>query len=228
MRAGDETRDVGEDEARLVVDAHDAEVRHEGREREVRHPRPRGGDGADEGRFPGVREPEETRVRQHAQLESKVALGSRRAGLGAPGGLVGRGREVHVAAPAAPAARHHQLLARSAEVAEELAAIGVVDERTGRHTEDQVGAALPVLLFAAPVLAAPRAQRLGVGEVEQGREPGVDGQDDGAAVAAVAAAGAAARHVLLAPEARAAVAPVAGLDPNHDLVHELHRRSRAC
>ena len=141
----------------------------------------------------------------------------------APGRAVGRGREVHVAAPAPSAAGHRHLLARRPQVADELAVVRIVHERAGGHAEHEIGAALALLLLAAAVLAAPCTQRLGVGEVEQGREPRVDGQDDGAAVAAVPPARAAARHVLLPPEAHAAVAPVARLDPDQHLVDEFHR-----
>src|SRR5207247_9083495 len=120
-----------------------------GREGDGGHPRRCGGAGADARRLADVREADEPRVRQHAQLEAKASLLAWRAGLGTPGRLIGRSREVRVAAPAATAPRHHDPLAGTPEVAQGLAAVRVVDERAGRHAEDQVGAALAVLLLAA-------------------------------------------------------------------------------
>jgi len=79
-----------------------------------------------------------------------------------------------------------------------------------------------VLVLAPPVLAAPGAQVLRVGEVDEGGEAGVDGEHDVTAVAPVAAVRAAARHVLLAPEADAAPAAVARRDADPHLVDELH------
>src|SRR5437016_6112080 len=69
VRPGDEARDVGQDEARLVVHAHDAEMRREGGEGKVRDPRACGRDGADERRLPDVREADEPDVGQHAEPE---------------------------------------------------------------------------------------------------------------------------------------------------------------
>src|SRR5439155_23455375 len=108
------------------------------------------------------------------------------------------------AAPAAAAARDDGAFARGAEIGEQLRRLRVADQRPGRHAQHEVRAARAVLVLAPPVLAAPGAQVLGVGEVHERREAGVDGEHDVAAVAAVAAGRAAARHVLLAPEADAA------------------------
>ena len=56
--------------------------------------------------------------------------------------------------------------------------------------------------------------------VEERGQGGIGLEPDAAAVAAVAAVGTAARHVLLAAEADAAGAPVAALDEDLDLVDE--------
>src|SRR5262249_56877334 len=79
--------------------------------------------------------------------------------------------------------------------------------------------------LAAPVLTPSGAQGLRVGEIEERRETRVDPQHHVAAVTTVATVGAAARHVLLAAEAGAAVAAVACLDPHAHLVDELHDRA---
>ena len=129
--------------------------------------------------------------------------------------------------PPRPPRCHHGALAGKPQVGDHRAAVDVVHRRARRHAQDQVGAALAVLVLAAPVLAAPGAQRLGIGQVEQGGEAGVDLQHHVAAVAPVAAARASARQVLLPPEARTAVAAVAGFDPDGDFVDELHA-ARGC
>src|SRR5439155_1014872 len=82
--------------------------------------RARGGDGAHEGRVADVGEAEQPRVGEHAQLEAERALLARRPRLGAARGPVGRGGEVHVAAPAAAAARDDGAFARGAEIGEQL------------------------------------------------------------------------------------------------------------
>jgi hypothetical protein len=69
---------------------------------------------------------------------------------------------VHVAAPSAAAARDDRAGARGAEVGEEVARLRVVDERPRRHAQHEVLAAGPVLVLAAPVLAAAGAQVLGI------------------------------------------------------------------
>ena len=71
---------------------------------------------------------------------------------------------------------------------------------------------------------APRAgpEMLPVAIVDQGVELGIDPRDDVAAVAAVAAVRAAARDVLLPPEADAAVAAVAALHVDLGLIEEAH------
>src|SRR5439155_175200 len=182
-----------------------------------------GRDGADERRLPDVREADEPDVGQHAELEAQVPALARGAPLGAAGRAVGRRREVHVATAAVPPSRHHDLFFRGAKIAEWIPVVRVVHQCPGRHAEHEIGPALALLLLAPAVLAPSRTQRLRIREVEERRESGVDAQDDRATVATVAAARAATRHVLLPPEAHAAVAPVAGLDPDQDLVDELHR-----
>ena len=145
-----------------------------------------------------------------ASASTRSSRRSSRCSPGVPGSAcrgarLRRRREVHVAAAAAAAARDDGLARRAREVGEQLARLVVVDERAGRDAQHQVVAARAVLLLAAAVLAAPGAQALRIGEVEQRRRARVDAQDDVAAVAAVAAARAAARDVLLAPERDAAV-----------------------
>ena len=81
---------------------------------------------------------------------------------------------------------------------------------------------LAVAVRAAAVLAVPRAMDARVAIVDQRVDVAVGDRVDAAAAAAVAAVGPAARDELLAPEARAAVPAVAGVDFDHGFVDEFH------
>ena len=69
-RARDEAGNVREYEARLVTDAHHAEVRRERRERIVRDLRLRARHGANERGLTHVREAEEADVGHHLEIEA--------------------------------------------------------------------------------------------------------------------------------------------------------------
>ena len=212
---------------RLGVDRHDAEVRHERRERVVGDLGARARDGADERALADVGEAEQAHVGHHLELEAQVQLLPGLAGLGAARRAVVGRREVDVAAPAAAAARDDDPLADVVDVEEELVRRGVEHLRSDGHADDEVAAALAVLVLAAPVLATlglePARQR----HVEERRLAGVAHEDDVAALAAVASRRAAVRDVLLAPERDAAVPAVAGDDLHLARVDELHGWERS-
>ena len=104
VRARDQPGQVGEDEAPVVAELDEAEVRLERRERVVGDPRRGARDAREERRLARVGQADEPRVGEQAQLELQLALGS----SGSPGvasrrRLVGRRREARVAEPAPPA-----------------------------------------------------------------------------------------------------------------------------
>ena len=72
------------------------------------------------------------------------------------GRLARRRREVLVAAPAAPAARHHRLLPLGHQVGEHLAAVEVADHGAARDLDDDVLARGAALVGAATVLGRAR------------------------------------------------------------------------
>src|SRR5690606_36965453 len=135
---------------------------------------------------------------------------------------VGRALEVHVAQPALAATGHQQALAVGGQVADHLVGVDAVHHGAGGHGDDHVLAALAVHLPAPAVLAALGAEQLLVAEVDQGVEVLVGDQPDAAAIAAVAAIRPAQRNELLAAEAHAAVAAVAGGDGDLSFVDQLH------
>ena len=151
-----------------------------------------------------------------------VALLARRSRFGLARRPVGRRREVDVAAPALAALGDDEALAVGAQIADQRAGRLVEHLRPGRHAQHDVLAAAPVLvLVGARGCPGGAGNSLLVAEVEQRRQPLVDDQHDAAAVAAVAARGAALGDELLAPEGDRAVAAVAGLHADR----RLRRRS---
>src|SRR5262249_26802529 len=108
------------------------------------------------------------------------------------------------------------------QVGEQLARVLVADERAHRDPQDEVLGGGPVHVAAHPVLAVPGPVVLLVPVVEQCGQAGVGLEDDGSAVAAVAARGSAALDELLAAEGNGTVAAVPGLHLDGDLVDELH------
>ena len=106
------------------------------------------------------------------------------------------------------------------KILEHVAVFGVDDDRAGRHLDDQI-----LGVAAVAIASRCRARRVGAPlfAMRERGEP-IDARlgdhDDAAAVAAVAAVGPAARHVLLAAEAHAAVAAAAGFDFDGDAIDE--------
>ena len=127
---------------------------------------------------------------------------------------------------AAPAAGDHRALTARDEVRHQLPGRVVVDGGAGRHGQDEVVTGLAV---APRALAATAGRRLEVAldlEVAQRGLPGVHLEVDRAAATAVAAVGAAARDVRLAPERRGSVTTIAGTDPDRHTVEEHRTHSR--
>src|SRR6185312_6260419 len=99
--------------------------------------------------------------------------------------------EVHIALSAPSALGDYTLLIGGDQIGEQTARFFLEGERSRRDADNQVVAAMAILLFAAPRLAVARHQARLVLEIEQRREAFIDFEDDRAAVAAVTARGAA-------------------------------------
>src|SRR4051794_27743989 len=97
-----------------------------------------------------------------------------------------------VAQPAAPAARHHNVVAGLAQIGQKLAVR--LDDRARRDQDRDVLAALAVLLVAGAVAAALGLVVTTVAEFEQGAGARIGTQVDAAATTAVAAVRTTARH----------------------------------
>src|SRR5690606_22061861 len=218
----DQARDVGDHEAAVRLDADHAQVRIEGGERISRYVRGGGGDRAHEGALAGIGEAQQADVGQQLQLQLQRALLARLARGRLARGAVGRALEVHVAQAALAAAGHQQALAVRGQVADDLVGLDVGHHGANRDGDEQVLAALAVHLPAHAVLPALGAEAALVAEVDQGGEVLVGDQPDAAAIAAVAAVRTAQRDELLAAEADASVAAIAGDHLDFSFVDQFH------
>src|SRR5688572_22229780 len=135
-------------------------------------------------------------------------------------GLMGGGDEVDVAAPAAPAFRHHLSLPGPHEVGHHLAGRDIGDLRPDRYGQDDIAAVAPVLAVARAVAAPVRLILALETEVDQGGQHRIGDEDHAAPAPAVPAIGTAARHVFLPAEADAAVPAIAGLYMDGGFVEE--------
>src|SRR5262245_11850528 len=87
-RSLDQPWKISKDEA-LAVDADDAQLRRQCRERVIRDLGPCSGDGGKEGRFAGIGETEEANVGDKLQPQPDPALLARLAGVGVARGAIG-------------------------------------------------------------------------------------------------------------------------------------------
>src|ERR1039458_5815877 len=135
------------------------------------------------------------------------------------------GGEMLVAAAALAALGHAEFLARMGEIVDPLAGGFVVDHRAHGHLDFQ---RLALGTGALAALAVPAALRLVFRvEAELKQRIGVlaTHHEDIAAAAAIAAARAAPRDVLLPAKSEATVAAVAGLHEDSDFINK-HRNAK--
>ncbi len=139
-----------------------------------------------------------------------------------PWDLMRRAREFRVAATALAAAGHADLHPGLDQVLEQRASVAVVDERAGRHADDDVFALLAVAVIAHAGLSGLCVPMMMAGQVDERGKLRIGFEQDASAVAAVAAVGPALGDVLLPPEADAPVAAFAGPNADFSLVDEEH------
>ena len=144
--------------------------------------------------------------------------------LGEAGRLPGRRREAGVATSAATAARGDDTAVGCRQICDEHPL--VVEELCPDRDPHLYGLAVGAVLLAAPAVAAPgRLHPLDATERREIAQRGVGHDDDVTATSAVPAVGPALRHVLLTPEAEAAVAATPRLDVDPCPVVKRHPRS---
>ncbi len=212
VRAGNQAGDVGHHKGFFIVHGHHAQRGFERGKRVVGNARPGGAEPRNQGGFAGVRKPDQANVCQKLQFQAQVALFAGSAGIGPPRGLVG-GRGKPGVAPAATSAFRHQEAHALGDKIDQLVAVGVVINHGPHGNPDhQIFAVFPVTVGAFAVPGAPRAELFVEPEFQECVEMGGGFQIDAASVAAVTAAGAAARDVLLPAESHTAVSAAAGRD----------------
>ena len=113
-------------------------------------------------------------------------------------------------------------LTDSGQISDQLARVDVVNDGPARDLDDDVVAGTTGLVAARAWLAVPGPELAGNAKVRQRVQGVVCLEVDAAAVAAVAAVGAASLDVFLTSETEAAVATVAGLDADRGFVDEFH------
>src|SRR5262249_62399142 len=147
------------------------------------------------------------------------------ADAGEAGSLTRRRGEAAVAAAAEPSAREDCLRAGAREIDDEVA-VRIEDLRPHRDRQIDTLAVGAVLAGAAASPPAPALELALAAEARQVAQVRFCDKDDVAAAAAVPAAGAAFRDVLLAPKAQRAVAAAPRLHVNAGAVVEHGRPSR--
>ena len=215
----DQAGHVGHGEGDVTADD-DAEVGDQRGERVVGDLGPGARDRGDQRRLAGARVADQADVGDDLELEGDGAFGAVLAEQGEAGGLARGGGERRVAETAATALGDDQLGLGSGQVGEALAGVGVGDHGPVGDRQHDVVAVGPVLVVAAAGLAAGRAPVGLAVVVDERGHVGVDAEDDGTAVTAVAAVGAAERLELLAVDGGAAVPAVPAEGVQRHLVDE--------
>ena len=182
--------------------------------------RRRPGQAAQQRGLAGVGQPDEPDVGQQLEAQVEPALAAGQPALGEARGLAGGPGEALVAPAAGAAAGDHDAPPGDDQVVQR--AVLRRHLRARRHAHDEVVAVGAVALGALAVAPAGCLEVRAALERLQVAQGVVAQQHDGAAVAAVAAVGAAARHVGLAAEGQAAVPAGPRLNEDASLVVE-HR-----
>ena len=216
----DESGQVGEHEPGVAAERDDTQVRVLRSER-IRGDFRRGPREAAEQRgLPGIGESDEPGVGNHLQFEANPAFLAFDAGFELAGRAVGRTLEVNVPFAAATAFGNDEFVAEVDEVAEDVAAFAVADLGAGRDEQHDVlgiGAGAFRTHAGFAVLGAPVLLHGEAGEVVG---VGVGANDDGAAIASIAAVGAALGHVLFAAEGDHASAAIPTLNEQFHAIDE--------
>src|SRR5215472_11901548 len=196
----DQSRNVGDDEAAVLVDANHPQMWLHRSKGIVCHPWARGRYRTYQRRLPCIGHSEKSNVGKHLELELEQTLLTNLAGRGLTRSTVGARLEMKIAQTALTTLGEQCALAVERKVRNEFTAGCVGDDSANRHAQNQVSRAASVLVSATPVLAALGAVDARIPIVDQGIDVTIRDRVDAPAAAAVPAVRPAARHVLLASE----------------------------
>ncbi len=166
-RALDQSRNVGDDELRVVVDADDTEVGLEGRERVVGDLRLGRRDDADQRALADVGKADEGDVGHQLQLDLEPALLAVLALLGERRGAALIGQESGVASSPTAAGCGTPAIAVVPQLGEHLPRVEVTDDRALGHDHDLVVATTTVHVLALAVHAVAGSAMGVIAEGEQ-------------------------------------------------------------
>jgi len=225
----DDAGDVRHDEADALVHIHHPQIGIQGGEVVVGDLGVRLADHAQKRALAHVGEAHQPHVRQQLQLQHHVVALTGQPRLGEPGHLPCGGGEMLVAPAAAPALAQHEGRVVG-HILDDLAALRVPHQRPTGHPDGQALAVLTGLAPALTVHTVPRHILALVAEVHQRGHIVVHLQNDGAAVAAVAAVGASGGNILLPVERHRTVAAVPGAhgDPRFINKSSCHGHTSLC
>ena len=198
----------------------DTKLRLERSERIIRNLRTGRADGAKQGALAGVGHADKPDIGDEPKFEAQVAVFTFGARLGEAWGLCFRGPEMPVAQAALATAGDDDLFLRHAQIGDENLAVEIVHQRSRRDADDHFIAGPSVLLFAHPRLATLGAPMMFAGKIEKGTLVYIGNENDGRAVAPIAAVGSAFGNELLAAKRDATRSAVAGFHMNNGFINE--------
>ncbi len=221
----DQAGDIGDDEfAALVSD--DAKLRAQRREGIGADLCLGIGNAVDEGRLARIGEADQADVGEQLQAQPDPHFLARPTRLMLARGAIDRAFIARIAAPAVAAAQQPDALSDAGEV-DDQAAVLVVGKhlRADRNLDDQIVAARTGTVAAHAALAARCLEMLRIAKIDQRVEALDRLENDIAALAAIAAVGAAILNVFFAAERHGAAAARAGAHVYLGLIEKMHGRA---
>ena len=218
----DQAGDIGNHEALVATDTDHPQVGHQGGKGIIRHFGLGRRDGTDEGALARIGQTKQPHIGQHFELQLEIARLTRLARRGLTRRTVGARLETAIAQPVPAALSHQQALPRLDQVANDFLGGGIDHRGSHRHRQLQIITLAPGTVTATTILPALGIETAGIAIVHQGIEVLVSHQEDRAAIAAIAAVGAALLDKFLATEAHAAIAAVARFHVYGYFIDEFH------
>ena len=220
-RALDEAGDVREHKRAVMAGRH-AEIGRERGEVVSRDLGFRRGEYGEDGGLAHRGEPDETDVRDGLQLQFHFVFVRFDAWLRKARRLARRGRELRIAAPAAPAVEDDAFLARLAHIREDGAALHVPHDGTDGNADHQRLSVLSRAEFGSAGFAVFGTVKTLVFKVQKRGHMRIGEEHNVSAAPAVPAVGSALLYVFFAVEGGVPVPAVAGLDDDARRIYELH------
>ena len=218
----DKPRNIGDNEALLVIHTHNAKARHQRGKRIIGHFRLRRRNGANEGRFTGIRHTQHPDVCQQHQLQLQIALVARCPHRFLTRSTVDGRFETGVAQTVPAAFSDHQTLTMLSHIAHDFA--GALIDNTGpyRHFDRHVFTTFTGTVATLAILSTLSAEGFFKTVIDQGVQVFVRFQPDITTITTVAAVRAASRDIFFTAEANATIAAITCYDQDCCFINKLH------